>query len=112
MGQVIHINGTGNVVAGGDVINVQKPPIIRNTIQPGPEHINDEQRRASGIERERVGTCLDRYGSGHETLRLAGASDDDARSGLLERKHDAGRICGPHVRIIRRADGRAGMVAH
>ena len=46
MGQVIHINGSGHVVAGRDVINVQKPPIIRNTIQPGPEHIDDEQRRA------------------------------------------------------------------
>jgi hypothetical protein len=42
---VIYINGTGNVVAGRDVVNVQKPPAIRNVIQPGPEHIDDAQRR-------------------------------------------------------------------
>lgn len=44
-GNVIYISGTGNVAAGRDVIQVQKPPVIRNTIQPGPEHIDDSQRR-------------------------------------------------------------------
>lgn len=46
VGNVVYINGAGNVVAGRDVLNVQKPPVIRNVIQPGPEHIDEVQRRA------------------------------------------------------------------
>jgi len=43
---VIYIRGSGNVVAGRDVVNILKPPVIRNVIQPGPEHIDDVQRRS------------------------------------------------------------------
>ena len=44
-GNVIRVTGWGNVTAGRDVIQVQKPPVVRNVISPGPEHIDEVQRR-------------------------------------------------------------------
>jgi hypothetical protein len=44
-GNVIYVTGWGNVTAGRDVIQVQKRPVVRNVISPGPEHIDDVQRR-------------------------------------------------------------------
>lgn len=44
-GNVIQVTGWGNVTAGRDVIQVQKPPVVRNVISPGPEHIDEVQRR-------------------------------------------------------------------
>lgn len=45
-GNVIYVTGWGNVTAGRDVIQVQSRPVVRNVISPGPEHIDDVQRRA------------------------------------------------------------------
>lgn len=45
-GNVILVTGWGNVTAGRDVIQVQKAPVVRNVISPGPEHIDEVQRRA------------------------------------------------------------------
>lgn len=41
----IYVSGSGNVVAGRDVLHMHKAPSIRNIIQPGPEHIDADQRR-------------------------------------------------------------------
>lgn len=43
-GNVFYVGGAGNVVAGRDVIQVQKAPVVRHVIQPGPEHISEAEK--------------------------------------------------------------------